>query len=112
MTTTCGLGSWRPQWLQPMANAKLFLLNLCLIGIVQSMAGALQFSIMNSLEKRFAFDSKISAVINIADNFSVMFLSPLIGYWAPVKISRQKSRGKNLAAKISKAKISQGKNLA
>ncbi len=65
MTTTCGLGSWRPQWLQPMANAKLFLLNLCLIGIVQSMAGALQFSIMNSLEKRFAFDSKISGTFTI-----------------------------------------------
>ena len=32
--------------------------------------------------------------------------------WGGVKISRQKSRSKNLAAKISKAKISNGKNLA
>lgn len=59
-TTTCGIGSWRPEWLQMFANTKFFLLNICLIGIVQSMAGSLQFTVMNTLEKRFAFDSKIS----------------------------------------------------
>lgn len=58
--TSCGIGSWRPSWLQVFANTKLFLINICLIGIAQSMAGSLQYTVMNTLEKRFAFDSKIS----------------------------------------------------
>lgn len=58
--TSCGIGSWRPEWMQVLANTKLFLINICLIGVVQSMAGSVQFTVMNTLEKRFAFDSKIS----------------------------------------------------
>lgn len=111
--TSCGIGSWRPLWLQVFANTKLFLINICLIGIVQSMAGSLQYTVMNTLEKRFAFDSKISgvqitlpifcliffiffyiflAVINIADNISVMFLSPLVGYYG-IRFNRSKLIG-------------------
>lgn len=90
--TSCGIGSWRPEWMQVLANTKLFLINICLIGVVQSMAGSVQFTVMNTLEKRFAFDSKISALINIADNISVMLLSPIVGYYA-VRFNRSKLIG-------------------
>ena len=52
-----------------------FLVNICLIGIVQSMSGSFIYSTMNMLEKRYAYDSKISAYINIADNISNMMVS-------------------------------------
>jgi len=81
-------------------NPLIFTVNLGLIGIIQSMGGSLLFSTMNTIEKRYAFDSKVSGLISIADNLSSMVvccfpkvhlagmlvllylqLSPLIGYY-------------------------------
>lgn len=73
--TSCGIGSWRPQWLQVLNNPLYFLINICVIGVIQSMAGSMIYSTMNTVEKRYAFDSKISAVIYIADNICTMFVS-------------------------------------
>ena len=57
--TSCGIGSWRPQWLQVLNNPVYFLINICIIGIVQSMTGSLMYMSMNMLERRYAFDSKV-----------------------------------------------------
>ncbi|KAJ6218400.1 hypothetical protein RDWZM_009557 [Blomia tropicalis] len=80
--TSCGMGSWRPKWLQVFANPVVFLINMSLVGTIQGMTGPLFISSISTLEKRYAFDSKISAVILIADNFSQMLISPFIGYLA------------------------------
>ncbi|KAJ6218550.1 hypothetical protein RDWZM_009707 [Blomia tropicalis] len=47
---------------------------------------------MNTVEKRYAFDSKISAIISIADNISNMLLSPIIGYYG-VRFNRSRLIG-------------------
>ncbi|XP_054156342.1 solute carrier organic anion transporter family member 74D-like [Oppia nitens] len=78
--TACGIGSWRPQWLQVFASPLFFMINFAAIGIIQGMTGAYFIGSMSTLEKRFAFDSKISGLILIADNFSQMLVSPIIGY--------------------------------
>lgn len=78
--TSCGIGSWRPKWLQVFATPAFFLLNMSLVGVIQGMSGPLFFSSMSTLEKRFAFDSRISGIILIADNFSQLIISPFVGY--------------------------------
>ena len=75
VVTTCGIGSWRPKWLQMFATPLFFMLNMALVGIIQGSTGALFFSSISSFEKRFAFDSKISGVILIADNIAEMIVS-------------------------------------
>jgi hypothetical protein len=72
--TSCGIGSWRPQWLQMFASPVFFLINFSLIGIIQGMTGTYFVGSMSTLEKRYAFDSKISGFILIADNFSQMLV--------------------------------------
>ncbi|CAG2102310.1 unnamed protein product [Medioppia subpectinata] len=48
--------------------------------IVQNMSATYLIAVLTSLEKRFAFDSKISGIILIADNVMEMILSPIVGY--------------------------------
>ena len=73
--TSCGMGSWRPKWLQCFANPLFFMINFALIGVIQGMTGTYFVASMSTLEKRFAFDSKISGFILIADNLSQMMVS-------------------------------------
>ncbi|OTF69716.1 solute carrier organic anion transporter family member 5A1-like, partial [Euroglyphus maynei] len=80
--TSCGIGSWRPKWLQNFSSPLFFLINLSLVGIIQSMNGPIFFSTMSTLEKRYSFDSKISGIILIADNISQFIISPIAGYIA------------------------------
>ncbi|CAG2173418.1 unnamed protein product [Oppiella nova] len=77
---SCGVGSWRPKWLQVFASPLFFAINFGLIGIIQSMSGTYLIATMSTLEKRFAFDSKIAGFILIADNIVELTLSPIIGY--------------------------------
>ena len=76
--TSCGIGSWRPKWLQIFSNPIFFLINLSLVGIIQSMNGPIFFSTMSTLEKRYAFDSRISGIILIADNISQFMVSMIM----------------------------------
>jgi len=80
--TSCGFGSWRPAHLQRFATPVWFLVSMSLVGVIQSTTGPLFFAGISTLEKRYAFDSKVSAIILIADNFSEMLLSPVVGYLA------------------------------
>ena len=72
--TSCGIGSWRPKWLQVFASPLVFLINMSLVGTIQGMTGPLFISSISTLEKRYAFDSKVSAIIMVADNFSQMLV--------------------------------------
>ena len=50
--TSCGIGSFRPKWMQVFATPVWFLVNISFVGICQGMAGSLIFTVMNTLEKR------------------------------------------------------------
>lgn len=78
--TTCGIGSWRPEWLQFFASAKFFVINFSIVGILQGAMFTYFVGIMSTLEKRFAFETTISGFILIADNLSQMVVSPVVGY--------------------------------
>ena len=58
--TTCGFGSWRPAWIQGFASARFFAINFALIGILQGTNFSYTIGIISTIEKRYAFESKIS----------------------------------------------------
>lgn len=68
--TMCGIGSWHPKWLQMFAKPYVFLFNMTLVGVIQSMPGTMMFGVIGTLEKRYGFDSKVSSIIMISDNFA------------------------------------------
>ena len=79
---TCGIGNWRPHWMQKLASPKIFLLNLGLTAIIQGGSWTYFVGSLSTLEKRYAFSSTISGVILIADNISELCLGPVFGYLA------------------------------
>ncbi|CAG2107391.1 unnamed protein product, partial [Medioppia subpectinata] len=79
---SCGIGSWRPEWLQKYGSAKVFLINFSLVAIFQGASFTYLIGSMTTLEKRYGFESKISGLILIADNLSQMIINPFIGYLA------------------------------
>lgn len=76
----CGIGSWRPQFMQRFATAKWFLIIFSLLAVLQGALFTYLVGIMSTLEKRFAFEAKVSGLILITDNLSQMVLSPVIGF--------------------------------
>lgn len=78
--TQCSLFGWRPAWLQRFATAKFFAINFSIVGILQGAMFTYTVGVISTLEKRYAFESSISGFILIADNFSSMIASPIIGY--------------------------------
>jgi MFS family permease len=77
---SCGLGNWRPKWLQMFASPKVFLINFSFVAIFQGASFTYLIGSMTTLEKRYGFESKISGFILIADNISQMLINPLIGH--------------------------------
>ncbi|XP_022237016.1 solute carrier organic anion transporter family member 4A1-like, partial [Limulus polyphemus] len=79
--TLCGVGTCTPGWLQRFADPKIYLLNFCALGVIQGAYFTYFIGVVSTLEKRFAFESKISGIIMIADNLSPILTSILIGYY-------------------------------
>ena len=77
---SCGLGSWRPKWLQPMANPTFFMLNFSIIAVIQGSYFSYLIGCSSTLEKRFSYSGSLTGFILIADNFSQILISPLIGF--------------------------------
>ena len=50
--TKCGIGSWRPEWLQVLATPTAFIVNFALVGVIQGFTGAYFVGSMTTLEKR------------------------------------------------------------
>lgn len=77
---SCGIGSWRPGWMQGLASPKIFLINFSIVAILQGANFTYLIGSTSTLEKRYSFDSKITGFILIADNLSQMVINPFIGY--------------------------------
>lgn len=53
MENSCGLGSYRPQWLQKFANARTFLIVHSILGAVQGISEAYFSVTLTTLEKQY-----------------------------------------------------------
>ncbi|KAG8187162.1 hypothetical protein JTE90_020037 [Oedothorax gibbosus] len=79
--TRCGIGPCKPSWLQRFADPKVYLIIYCIVGVIEGAHFTYFVGVLTTLEKRFAFESKISGIILIADNISGACLSLIIGYF-------------------------------
>lgn len=78
LLTSCGIGSWRPQSLQCFANPFVFMINISILGILLGQSGSVYYSQSSTIEKRFGFDSKLTGLIMIMDNFAEIGVRALI----------------------------------
>lgn len=79
--TSCGLGSWAPQFLQKFASPKVYLIVFCLSGIAQGTYFMYLIGVASTLEKRFSYDSQFTGLILLADNISPAIFSIMLGYF-------------------------------
>lgn len=85
--TACGLGIFKSRWLQPFATARVFVILYSMMGILQSAYYTTLIGSLSTLEKRFAFKSKVSGVIMSVDEITPVLLGMIIGYYA-TKVNR------------------------
>ncbi|GFT22263.1 solute carrier organic anion transporter family member 4A1 [Nephila pilipes] len=77
----CGIGRFKPKWLQRFADPKIYLVIFCIVGVLEGAYFTYFVGVLSTLEKRFAFDSKVSGVILIADSISATVISLIVGYY-------------------------------
>jgi len=83
-TTSCGLGSWRPSWLQSLASRQAYTAIYSLLGIVQGMGFSYLSAVLSTIEKQFGIRSKETAwvfsgneISQICFIFALPFLSKI-----------------------------------
>lgn len=80
--TSCGFEIFKPRWLQSFATARAFVILYSVMGVLQSAYYSTLIGSLSTLEKRFAFKSKISGVIMSVDEITPVLLGMIIGYYA------------------------------
>ncbi|XP_003738189.1 solute carrier organic anion transporter family member 2A1 [Galendromus occidentalis] len=70
----CGVGVFRPSWLQRFASSRCYALVFACLGILQSSFRSYLVGTLSTIEKRFSLSSKQSSIIMIGDD-----ISPVIG---------------------------------
>ncbi|KAF4523689.1 hypothetical protein B566_EDAN006060 [Ephemera danica] len=78
--TQCGLGPWRPAWLQKLASKKLYVVVYGLIGLSQFALGSYFVATISTMEKRFKIPSKNSGLITSAWDIGVISTSVVVSY--------------------------------
>ena len=68
----CGLWSWRPSWLQPCANMKMFTVTLSLWSLFGSVNYSYFSAVVTQIEREFGLPSSVSGFIKNADNIGFM----------------------------------------
>ncbi|CAM1312894.1 Uncharacterised protein g6121 [Pycnogonum litorale] len=75
-------GKCNPKNVQCLAHPTAFAALYGIVGIVQGSMFTYFVGTITTLEKRFAYGSQVTGLINLADNISPILLSVLIGYFA------------------------------
>jgi len=68
----CGLGSWRPRYLQPFANMWCFTAALCIMSVLGSANFAYYVAVITQIERRFGLSSQTTGFIKNIDNIGFM----------------------------------------
>ena len=79
-SSSCGLFNWRPSYLQRFSDTKYFMVNFSLLAVIQGAYFSYLIGCSSTLEKRFSYSSRLTGFILIADNFSQILLSPVVGF--------------------------------
>ncbi|XP_066961639.1 solute carrier organic anion transporter family member 74D-like [Macrobrachium rosenbergii] len=79
--TKCGIGFFKPKWLQFLARKEIYILVYCLVGITQGMFFTYTVAVLTTIEKRFKLTSKQSGVFLAGNDISQIILSVFLGYY-------------------------------
>lgn len=79
--TSCGFGSFTPNYLQKFANPFVYLIIFCLAGFIQNAYSTYLIGISSTLERRFSYDTKVTGALLLADNVSPLLFSIFLGYY-------------------------------
>ncbi|KFM63758.1 hypothetical protein X975_24263, partial [Stegodyphus mimosarum] len=80
-SSTCGMFSFRPRWLQPFANKKAFLAVFCLTSVLQGMYYTYFVSVLTTIEKLFQIQSKTTGIIMSATEIGQIGGALLLTYY-------------------------------
>lgn len=78
----CGLGAWRPKWLQSFASPRCLFFFLNMLAMCQSAYKAYTMGALSTLERRFSLSTKSIAIILVAESISPIFFDIPMGYVA------------------------------
>lgn len=81
-TPSCGIGWYRPRWMQKLASKKTFVVIYALIGMINFAVGAYSGGILTTLEKHFKMSSQVSGLISSATDIGTICASIVITYIA------------------------------
>ncbi|XP_071040467.1 solute carrier organic anion transporter family member 74D isoform X2 [Parasteatoda tepidariorum] len=79
--TACGIGHFHPAWLQRFSSPKSFLISNGLLGLLNGATFAHFIGCISTLEKRYAFETKISGLILMSEEWIPFFIAFLLGYF-------------------------------
>lgn len=74
----CGVGSYRPDWLQRFATSKYYALVFGLLGIFQGAYRTYLVGTLSTVERRFSLSSRATGIIMIADDISPIIANILM----------------------------------
>ncbi len=77
----CGLGAWRPGFLQPLASKKVYMFLYGCLGIIQGMFFTYLSATLSTMERQFGIKSKEAAYLMSGNEFSqilFVFAMPFI----------------------------------
>ncbi|KAJ1528035.1 hypothetical protein ONE63_007956 [Megalurothrips usitatus] len=80
--TSCGIGFIRGAFLQRFATKNVYVLIYGLLGCIFSASYAYSNGIITTLEKRFKIPSKTIGVITVGNDFTQLFVSVFLSYYA------------------------------
>ncbi|KAL1419712.1 hypothetical protein MTO96_024981 [Rhipicephalus appendiculatus] len=83
----CGVGNYRPDWLQRFATSRYYALVFGLLGIFQGAFRTYLVGTLSTVERRFSLSSRASGIIMIADD-----LSPIVANFVMMACLRRTSK--------------------
>ncbi|KAG8180415.1 hypothetical protein JTE90_022764 [Oedothorax gibbosus] len=84
LDTNCGFGHFTPKWLHSWATPRMYLVLLSIAGVASEIFHAYQVGVMSTLEKRFAFESKIAGTIMAVNEATALLFGVLVGYYGAI----------------------------
>ncbi|KAK8733343.1 hypothetical protein OTU49_006594, partial [Cherax quadricarinatus] len=79
--TKCGLGPFKPAWLQVLARKEVYMIVFSVVGLTQGIFFTYMVAVLSTIEKRFKFTSKETGTILAGNDVSQIILSILLGYY-------------------------------
>ncbi|CAN7989025.1 unnamed protein product, partial [Ixodes hexagonus] len=77
----CGVGKYRPSWMQTFATSRYFALVFGVLGIFQGASRTYLVGTLSTVEKRFSMSGRLSSIVMIADNISPVLATLVLAVW-------------------------------